>query len=30
VSFTCLNPPIEDQQLAWVAPILWVKKRQRL
>lgn len=30
VSFNSLNPPIEDQQLAWVAPILWVKKRQRL
>lgn len=29
VSFNSLNPPIEDQQIAWVAPILWVKKRQR-
>lgn len=28
VSFNRLSPTIENQQLLWVAPILWVKKRQ--
>lgn len=28
VSFNQANPPIEDQTLLWVAPIVWVHKRQ--
>lgn len=30
VSINPLYPPIEDQVLTWVAPIIWVKKRQWL
>lgn len=29
VSINPSHPPIEDQQLAWVAPIVWVRKKQR-